>query len=143
MVLAFSTQSATLATMKLTKPTLTGGDLTPSYIAALLAGTAESHIDSLQNAALCNTIRNDGKLIVKMGGNQYSVTPHYDCAQSLVLSPLTVTLNGAPVSAEEFENTCFALGSVSEAKRALTPLKWGWGAFQSGIIDGSISLNVG
>ncbi len=64
-------------------PTLSGSDLTVSYIRALLEGKAESHVDSLQNACLNNTIRHDGALVVSMGGNAYDVIPSKDNAQQL------------------------------------------------------------
>ena len=110
------------------RPTLTGSDLTPAYLRALLAGKAESHVDSLQNAALCNTIRNNGALVARMGGNFYDVTPCKENAQHFRLLPLTVTLNGIPGQ------------STKGLDCRATVLHWGWVAFQDGVLSGKIDL---
>jgi hypothetical protein len=116
------------------KPTLSGSDLTPDYVEGLLSKTVVCHVDVLQNICLFNVVRNDGKLIVKMEGDYYDVTPSKVNPEHFTLTALTVTISwqgekesGQPISA--------LLGQIPAPV-----LSWGWKAFQEEVIAGKIAI---
>lgn len=108
-------------------PLATDGNVTPRYLRALLEGQPQTHVGKLQNACLCNAIRNAGRLEVSMGGNVYDVIPHPHNAQQFSLVPITTTINGK--------------SGQSIAGLQVFSLSWGWKAFEAAILDGTISLD--